>query len=365
MVAFTGFSRPDTYIISTTGNSIRQVPSSTIASSNNTNSSKNTKMKTPTTTIMVKTVAVAPNSPTKVPTTANIIKTTLASPIPRFLSPKQSVVGISSSASSSTTITTASLQQKNSSPLNCSSTSWTTLLGQHQIQNSYSDSEDSNCDQSSFTTSSNDSNCGGEPKKRRRLTHLTPEEKILRRKLKNRVAAQTARDRKKAQMTDMEDTIASLQSENKKLMQYNSTLQKKAYDLATENAELRLRLGQLENGECSSTSSISLGESATSVKTEPKSPRSAEPSVPQLKKQALILSHLIMQFTCFLSLAIYSHFWMKFAAQKALPTILQLHQSYQQQSVMKKKKKLLLIQCRVLTKWWGPHQHNWTPSMNL
>ncbi|XP_058067094.1 X-box-binding protein 1 [Anopheles bellator] len=43
--------------------------------------------------------------------------------------------------------------------------------------------------------------------KKRRLDHLTWEEKVQRKKLKNRVAAQTSRDRKKAKMEDMEKTI--------------------------------------------------------------------------------------------------------------------------------------------------------------
>jgi len=39
----------------------------------------------------------------------------------------------------------------------------------------------------------------GQPRRRRKLTHLTQEEKILRRKLKNRVAAQNARNKKRSE----------------------------------------------------------------------------------------------------------------------------------------------------------------------
>ncbi|TRZ23124.1 hypothetical protein HGM15179_003978 [Zosterops borbonicus] len=80
-------------------------------------------------------------------------------------------------------------------------------------------------------------------RKRQRLTHLSPEEKALRRKLKNRVAAQSARDRKKARMTELEQQVVELEEENKKLLRENQLLRERTCDLARENQELRCRLG--------------------------------------------------------------------------------------------------------------------------
>ncbi|XP_068615346.1 LOW QUALITY PROTEIN: uncharacterized protein [Brachionichthys hirsutus] len=97
---------------------------------------------------------------------------------------------------------------------------------------------------SSPASSDSDSNCSPGPpiRKRQRLTHLSPEEKSLRRKLKNRVAAQTARDRKKAKMGELEQQVLDLELENQKLHIENRLLREKTGGLLTENEELRQRL---------------------------------------------------------------------------------------------------------------------------
>ncbi|XP_059193810.1 LOW QUALITY PROTEIN: X-box-binding protein 1 [Centropristis striata] len=94
-------------------------------------------------------------------------------------------------------------------------------------------------------SSDSDSNSSAGPpiRKRQRLTHLSPEEKALRRKLKNRVAAQTARDRKKAKMGELEQQVLELELENQKLHIENRLLREKSSGLLTENEELRQRLG--------------------------------------------------------------------------------------------------------------------------
>ncbi|XP_070760491.1 LOW QUALITY PROTEIN: X-box-binding protein 1 [Enoplosus armatus] len=97
----------------------------------------------------------------------------------------------------------------------------------------------------SQASSDSDSNSSAGPpiRKRQRLTHLSPEEKALRRKLKNRVAAQTARDRKKAKMGELEQQVLELELENQKLHIENRVLREKTCGLLTENEELRQRLG--------------------------------------------------------------------------------------------------------------------------
>lgn len=81
----------------------------------------------------------------------------------------------------------------------------------------------------------------GPPRKRERLNHLTAEQKLDRRKLKNRVAAQTARDRKKARSQRLEEVVRQLMDENARLREENSRLrvieQQKILEPAVESAE--------------------------------------------------------------------------------------------------------------------------------
>jgi len=69
-----------------------------------------------------------------------------------------------------------------------------------------------------------DSEDGQPARKRANLDHLTPEEKLMRRKLKNRVAAQNARDKKRVRMDEMEAKMRELEEINAKLLMENESL---------------------------------------------------------------------------------------------------------------------------------------------
>lgn len=82
------------------------------------------------------------------------------------------------------------------------------------------------------------------PKKRIRmnLSHMSQEEKIRRRKMKNREAAQLARDRKKARMNKLESTMNTFAEERLKLAAENAAFRKELQRLREENEQLRQRL---------------------------------------------------------------------------------------------------------------------------
>merc|ERR1719192_755343 len=76
-------------------------------------------------------------------------------------------------------------------------------------------------------------------RKRANLDHLTSEEKMMRRKLKNRVAAQNARDKKRVKMDSMEDTLMMMRQEMDKIRKENQRLIELNERLFSENQTLR------------------------------------------------------------------------------------------------------------------------------
>lgn len=77
------------------------------------------------------------------------------------------------------------------------------------------------------------------PRKRQRLTHLTPEEKLSRRKLKNRIAAHMARERRKNFMVELEQRYKRLRYENDGLKSRNEQFRHEIDRLGEENKEMK------------------------------------------------------------------------------------------------------------------------------
>ncbi|KAI1717122.1 X-box-binding protein 1 [Ditylenchus destructor] len=85
------------------------------------------------------------------------------------------------------------------------------------------------------------------PRKRERLTNLSKEEKLHRRKLKNRVAAQTARDRKKERSIRLEKVVRALLHETTNLRADNAKMQRELQQLRAQQQMWQLQGSMNEN----------------------------------------------------------------------------------------------------------------------
>jgi hypothetical protein len=185
----------------------------------------------------------------------------------------------------------------------------------------------------------------GCPRKRRRLTHLSPEEKLLRRKLKNRVAAQTARDRKKNQMAELEMKVAALERENQKLAAENNSLKAESGSLQQENEVLKERL-----------SNIGCSPAKTEV-----GPGSAVSTDLLQKGQTLPVScsgktyaASMLTFSLTLLLASSNRTRSKLTPNRHLQYSSSPCQDIQSQNPQTVQE----------PQWWGPQQQSWNPSKN-
>lgn len=212
---------------------------------------------------------------------------------------------------------------------------------------------------------------GSGPRKRRRLTHLSPDEKMLRRKLKNRVAAQTARDRKKALMTELEEQVAKLQEQNKRLMKENAELRISRSTLQQENHRLKKCLSDTTTTSTTTSAATDKLEGtdslALSCKPEPDSPRSAAPAVSLPKEQIQALSRLMMHYAaCALTVSL----MLCLACYKSSTEKVE-SSSRKRKQTRPARRPSATLECLPLTEncspraaWWGPHQQSWNPSMN-
>ncbi|KAH9285576.1 X-box-binding protein 1 [Echinococcus granulosus] len=128
-------------------------------------------------------------------------------------------------------------------------------------------------------------------RKRTRLDFLTEEEKVLRRKLLNREAAQKARDRKKNSILLMEQSIRSLQSENQSLRQAISLLKHKCQEQEMRLNSIHYQLGLSTSGD-------------QTLKIEQIEP--SEPAVLFPLQQGVVLCVLLLICLSFVSLALAS-----------------------------------------------------------
>lgn len=165
----------------------------------------------------------------------------------------------------------------------------------------------------------------------------------MRRKLKNRVAAQSARDRKKNLMCDLEQKVAELEQENRKLLEENRLLKSESGTLLQQNEQLKGRLSML---------------GCTPVKTEVGTGSAASAGLQQ-QGQILPVSYWTNTASIMtLSLTLLLAFCQQSCSTKSPKTLSRRLRSHPY---------LVLPPCPSRQRkqiWWGPQQQSWNPSKN-
>lgn len=225
------------------------------------------------------------------------------------------------------------------------------------------------------------------PGRKRKLDHLSNEEKVQRKKLKNRVAAQTSRDRKKRQVEDMVDAmelqakkIASLERENKSLQAKYDKLERefqklkaskvkqhevKQHSIPEEHKYNRTAAAAEELTEKDNSADfvhIKTEGSAVSNKSLPKIMVRSKSTEKSSKKfhQQMALVQIIMLCLFY-----------KSSMKTSTPTLKKLQTSCSMISTSVLKQMILkvasqmprykAINANCLDHWWGSHDQQWNP----
>lgn len=176
----------------------------------------------------------------------------------------------------------------------------------------------------------------------------------MRRKLKNRVAAQLARDRKREKMDGLDTQLLEVQEENLRLMEENEALRKRTEELCSENSGLKQ---QLKGG---STPVV-----AASVKSETLSLESAALSFGSQQQDRTGSTNLTMASTTYLSLLLTLSLTSLLCSKRSPIQMPSSKQRLWSGRVTKQRSLRFSTSHPGLATWWGPQQQSWNPSKNL
>ncbi|XP_070166768.1 X-box-binding protein 1 [Polyergus mexicanus] len=215
--------------------------------------------------------------------------------------------------------------------------------------------------------------------KKRRLDHLTWEEKLQRKKLKNRVAAQTSRDRKKAKLDELEETVKTLRERNEQLAQECTMLRSQNESLSGETKRLRREkdmrneTGDQQQQYCSACQArvgcaAPLPGSAVSYDYPLPQGGSAQPAscltlTPGATVLLKILTLYLLSRSCLATsrakdMSSDSKNWPRALCEKLPP---EWKQILLEQMSKCASQKILLKNLTVQKQWWGRHQKMWKP----
>ncbi|XP_035231280.1 X-box-binding protein 1-like [Stegodyphus dumicola] len=180
--------------------------------------------------------------------------------------------------------------------------------------------------------------------------------------MKNRVAAQTARDRKKARMAELEEQVSELQTEKKVLLLTNIELRNKNAILEKENAELKLRLGIQNADETLKEAKKEKDEASDCAHPRVSDCKSLEYASlinePLQKGQDMqILTLWMMQYVYLPAVARLMLFLIYYSSVAKILCSMRIPAATCVK--MEKTERTSQIQ-----KWWGPHQKAWNPTKN-